>query len=1086
MEGVEVPVIAASINVAANTPASCSIQVIATDKVLDLLPRTVVHLFYYDYLQSGNIAIEGKVKGGDEYYDWFNSQYKLLFMGELVTIKFQKAHNQRAVVLECADFSNYWDTTFQYNFGGSLFGGRRKAAFIGANSNFFTSPLGHGTGTIARLLNGRSVNFPQLRGLLAGVVRMLEAIGGSYYGTNTFRGANDFTSIAELRLKILQQITAAEADTSTAKLFARKAFNMWMNRATGSLGKLVSFRGLVKTCFGFIFHEVYPCPVARYVPGSTRKQKRHWSVSLNKTKHSGFYDKAKACLDLTKESRQNMLAWRRAKLGSSNSGVEKVKSAARLFIKVWAAFNRSASNLAQQCQAMGPKKAQKDAAIVGRAASQIKALVTGGGAIRVDSDGRIGTVDKNQSALTTQFVKAEEALNRILGIKVGRSKTVTVPTEPRVNNQIFRPDIWYAPPPRCNIIFPEMYDSFSFARQYLREVSRMELQTHNEILGNDALFNGRYYAPNVEDVRRGVKLSSRRFARLIMDHELYTGIIPMFENLSEANLFAMRSGKVKKSGAKVSYAQRAVNFQYFKYRFESRGMDCSGRFNPPFVPGFPSLIIDKHMDHAQLHISSMNLTDQAKALGVKGDTTRSELLARLVSPQYLAVCATMVHSVSQEGGRTQYQFIHARVHRETTEFLGVDKATVTKYIGDSVKKKVVAAPVILPPIKGMQGPRGGKITKVRDVSKKYKGKTYRLLGSGEKVKVGDWYPDWYFRNISVDKGSQLLIGAYEVQEGYYRKKREKVDLPIEEAIRPPWIWDGWANPKVSETYDQLFGTGALTDIGGFTVSSNDPSQGTRYFVGEDDVAGLQAQRDQETRNAYKKARTRSQKNDIRKAAREEAAKAQNAVLMQEKERTIENSVDFLIRAYSFVKANNLDVGDFLRAYSWRPVATMVDILGSSDLEIKQTSKSVKKVVKQRRKLTKEEQAAIRTQKRRAIIAEALLPRGASDTEKALALSRYRRRTAELEKEKDPKYGVRYVTRTFTQVGYTATGTEGFHSRAFGDQEDLFGLVSPTVKRVLGLSNKKRKVAAKMDVRKRRRAVVREYVAELTGSRGLLG
>jgi len=1070
---------------AANTPASASIQVIATDKVLDLLPRTVIHLFYYDYIQAGNIAIEGKVKGGDEYRDWFNSKYKLLFMGELVTIKFQKTHQQRAVVLECSDFSNYWDTTFQYNFGGSLFGGRRKAAFIGANSNFFTSPLGHGTGTISRLLNGRSVNFPQLRGLLAGVVRMLEAIGGSYYGRNSFRGANDFSSIAELRLKVLQQITAAEQDTSTAKLFARKAFNMWMNRATGSLGKLVSFRGLVKTCFGFIFHEVYPCPAAKFVPGSTRKAKQRWSVGLGKTKHAGFGANAKACLDLAVEVRQNMQAWRKTRLGGSPNA-NKSKDAGRLFIKVWAAFNKAAAGLAQQCMATGPKKAQKDAAIVGQAATQIKALVTGGQSIQLTPDGRIPTVDRNQAQIQTQLIKVENALNRILGIKTGRSKTVTVPTESRVNNQIFRPDIWYAPPPRCNVIFPEMYDSFSFARQYLREVSRLELQTHNEILGNDALFNGRYYAPNVEDVRRGVKLSSRRFARLIMDHELYTGIIPMFENLSEANLFAMRSGKVKKAGAKVSYAQRAVNFQYFKYRFESRGMDCSGRFNPPMVPGFPSLIIDKCMDHSQLQISSLNLTDQAKALGVKGSLTRGESLMKLVSPQYLAVCATLAHTVSQEGGRSQYQFIHARVHRESTEFLGVDKATVYKVVGDAAKKTVVAAPVILPPMKKQRGPRGGVITKVRDVSSKWKGRTRRLLGQGSKVKVGDWYPDWYFRDINVDKGSQLLIGAFEVQEGYTRRKKDKVDLPIEEAIRPPWIWDGWANPKVSDTYDQLFGTGALTDIGGFTISSNDPSEGTRFYVGEDDVAGLQAQKDAETKNRLKNTKSRKKQKDIREAAKVEAAKAQNAVLMQEKERTIEHSVDFLVRSYSFVKLNNLDVGDFLRAYSWRPVATMVDILGSSNLEIKQTSKGVKKVVKQKRKLTKEEQAKIRKDKRRAIIGEALLPAGASETQKALALSAYRRKTAALEKEKDPKYGYRYVTRQFTQVGYEVTGKEGFHSRAFGDVEDLFGLVSPTVKRVLGLSNKKRKIAAKMDVRKRRREVVRLYVAELTGSRGLLG
>ena len=94
LEGVEVPVVSAQIQIAANTPASASIQVIATDKVLDLLPRTVVHLFFYDYVEAGNTALERDPASrvydatGEEVLDYndqdfFNSRYKLLFMGEM-------------------------------------------------------------------------------------------------------------------------------------------------------------------------------------------------------------------------------------------------------------------------------------------------------------------------------------------------------------------------------------------------------------------------------------------------------------------------------------------------------------------------------------------------------------------------------------------------------------------------------------------------------------------------------------------------------------------------------------------------------------------------------------------------------------------------------------------------------------------------------------------------------------------------------------------------------------------------------------------------------------------------------------------
>jgi len=140
-------------------------------------------------------------------------------------------------------------------------------------------------------------------------------------------------------------------------------------------------------------------------------------------------------------------------------------------------------------------------------------------------------------------------------------------------------------------------------------------------------------------------------------------------------------------------------------------------------------------------------------------------------------------------------------------------------------------------------------------------------------------------------------------------------------------------------------------------------------------------------------------------------------------------VDYLVRLYSYLKANSLDVGQFLRNYSWRPVATLVDILGSSKFTIRP----------------------------------------------------------------DPADPDKFVT----------SGQEGFHSRAFSDEANLFGLVDPQVGNILGLkrppsgmnligrylmsmTDPHYSAVAKLDVRGARRKVVREYVNELTNSRGLLG
>ena len=65
------------------------------------------------------------------------------------------------------------------------------------------------------------------------------------------------------------------------------------------------------------------------------------------------------------------------------------------------------------------------------------------------------------------------------------------------------------------------------------------------------------------------------------------------------------------------------------------------------------------------------------------------------------------------------------------------------------------------------------------------------------------------------------------------------------------------------------------------------------------------------------------------------------------------------------------------------------------------------------------------------------------------------------------------------------GFEGFHSRAFGQYEDLFGLVTTDIESVLGI---KRGEAAsqKTDTRKRKQDAVLDYVAAIQLSRAMLG
>jgi hypothetical protein len=674
----------------------------------------------------------------------------------------------------------------------------------------------------------------------------------------------------------------------------------------------------------------------------------------------------------------------------------------------------------------------------------------------------------------------------------------------RVNNQILRPDIWFAAAPRCNVLFPELYQSFQWSRNYLREVSRLELQTTNEILGDDALFNGRYYAPDISDVRKGKKLSDRQWKHLIMNHELLTGIIPMFEKLSEANLFAMGSNLVTSKGVKVGYAQRSVNHQYFKYRFASRQMGAEGRFNPWFVPGFPSVLIDRPMTSDNLLISGMEVEEGMKALKITPskdvEITRSTLLQQLVPNQFFGCCTSLSHTVSQQGGSTSYGFEQARVHREDTEFMGVDKASVSKKIGTSQRRIRGCSSIII--TKGSQGPGGGVVISVRDITDARKGQSMKLLyGPGSAI-VGSAVQSYAITGMSVAPKPDLFNTsstpqwnqskeqpqtkvapgsgtftettkpqyptcdapavkkqavsktwrAYEVIERYTRRAKFKVDLPIEEAIHPPWIWDGWRDLKIGETYMQFFGTNSITDIEGYSTDLSSLlavddeveealeeeqeglENGTKQKPETEDefFARIMSEAEIKTSQPDDAIPNATNKSEPDTAGAEEADKKVNSlsILVMEQERTIEASIDYLVRVYSFIKHYGMDVGEFIRNYGWRPIATMVQILGSENFNIQPKTQ----------------------------------------LEMSGSLS-----DPELLKEKT------------IDGEYVITGREGFHSRAFGDVEDLFGLVDPKVKNVLGLSKGKgNAVSKKLDVRRRRRQTVWDYVYEITSSRGLLG
>ena len=936
LEGVEVPVIAATVQVLPNSPAQCSIQIPPSAEGTNLFPRTLVHLFFLDpyevespfappgpsnpqqnqsptaYQQAlapdpNPSTLPSTTSTGDS-DDVQNAKYKLLFGGEVVGFQWTKNTANRSLVLQCLDWSNYWDYAYQWN-NTDLFGPGVKALFSGGSTNLFTDFLEDEGSAILRILQTPSIQYPKLQGLLGGIVHLLEAIGGSYYYGTQIAGENIFFSIAELRLHITQMITAYEKDPTASRLIGA-GYDSLFGRTLGGLGRQVSVRQAINALMGIIFHETYAQPCPSYTPASGNTPAGSSRQSVRKDSNNAFI--ALVADDLL-EGIQSVLEQVQAPSSPDTSSAT-----------AQASLIGSLSDMRGLCKTTTNKITDKSVAgarslyaaagrYLDQAAAAARSWVPGANASIV---GKITTA-LNQA--DTQMIKASS-------FEVVTTSSGTMPA--RLNQQIFRPDVWFSAPPRCNVFFPENYNTLNYNRNFLLEPTRLLLKTNDESFGEDELFDQFYFAPKGFTLKTGRRELQAILSNDILDHELFTGILPVFEKMGELNIFAARSGTVNGEMPKVGLAQRSCNFLYFKYRFAARQLQLSGKFNPYLACGFPAVILDKYVTADAIALRNQ-LLEQS------GGAATSEANA-LLGTHFLCNLTEVEHTISQSGGQTTVNCSYARQPEEKVEFLGVirpDQTVQKRSNTDAARVSVVAA--VVAPLVGSLGPNLGNITKVEDVTQAYQAQN---VSSGRQLPYdsGPTRAGTTQAQINVPVGLTLPAGAYSldvanlvgnpsqlvqfrafrITENVPRYSTLSTDLPAEEYIRPGWYGDIWAPSQIGQAYQQFFSTGAITDQqqaaaanGASTAQQNAASQAAlataHQAVDADDPAGQAP-----------------------------------GILALDQGSSIQDAVNFLVQVYSSVKQNGQNVDDFIRSYTWRPIATLVDIFGTSDLTFDSNGVSV--------------------------------------------------------------------------------------------------------------------------------------------------
>ena len=1044
LEGIEVPVIGVQIQGLPNAPILAAIQIPPVPEGTRLLPRTLVHVFFLDhYEEESPFLAAQRMSASDQrdptsYQNVMNQQeggaveddltrYKLLFGGEILGFDWTKDATQRSLILQCADWSNYWDYAYQWTNTG-LFGPGIKALFSGGSTNLFTDFLSSSAEVVTNILRTPSITFPNLKGLGGGIIHLLESIGGSYYYDKKIAGQNIFFTLAELRLHITQTIVAVENDPTASRLLALQGYGGLLNRLLGGMGGQTSIRQSITALQGIIFHETFAQPCPKYIPGTEGTVSGQVRKRLDQTPNTIFIvrnavavadalESIKLQLNVT-ENRPDV------SLFASSASVQK-----SLREDIIARFKKQQTFLKNTIMRL----------------RYVKPAVPSANSLLNTAQQKLGVAatlmqrwnPNNAKSVQAVMTPVDDAIDRLR--RVAQLSVVTNSrknrTPARLVQQILRPDVWFSAPPRCNVIFPEQYNRLTYRRAFMEEPTRLLLKTNDEFFGEDELFDRFYFAPKTKSVKKSKVNLQALLTNDLLEHELYTGILPVFEKMGELNIFAARGGVVKDRVPQVGLAQRSANFLYFKYRFAARQMTITGRFNPYIALGFPALVIDKYANAEMLALHN-------ELLQKVGQPTRD--INKLLGTAFLGNTTQVTMQVNQQSGSMDVVLTYPRQPEESVEFLGatdVEEVTVSKRFDEDATRVTDVASIDIPQVQSV-GPNLGRISRVQEVTQLYRAagavKTIEnstsskplLLFSNTKagqkprsaaqrksarVPVGMEVdarlidkdvlkelgvdidqsrttsaanqPDYIGKNKTFyAQPRPLTIRVWRVEEEIPRFRQEVVDLPAEEYIRPGWYGDIWHPAKIGEAYDLFFSTGAITDP--HTVAGDGDSAFAAKYAGTEGA-----------NSALNDASSTDDGADPSKDA--------PIVYQLQAGASIEQAAAFIQATYSRIKQSGLNVEEFIRAYTWRPIATMVDIFGTRDLQ--------------------------------------LSPDG----------------------------------------NFVVQGIEGFHSRAFGPYSNLFGLVTPEIEDVVGLK-RGTTAAQKGDTRKVKQDAVKDYLSGLGIGRAIIG
>lgn len=726
IEGIEIPIVSINTSATKMRAAQAHIVIPASDKVHNLLPRSVVHVFYYDASRAPRNA-SGESMAGDGELDGSRPDLKsdptnpyrwhLMFTGEAMGYSYNKRASARHITLIVADFTNYWDTArIYYGSGGITNRSFQQAVFMGAAKVTRGKETVKNTFDLMRIINTRPSTVPTLQGLLGGCVHLLESITGVYdkKAARRFRGISDFMCQAELRLNLTKMIGVSPRDLSSHYFTNNSDFKRYMVQLSRSIQNTATYGQLLRILLDRTFHIYTPVLCPPFIKeGAKAKFKKLVPIKGKQNSHAKGIDRT---LEDMAKAMEDALDHRFKEVETRiTNDVFTDRSTDDRFASVSGGPQNSTPDVAGQRKWRNerePTIARPEA--VTALATQIGSLTTTPGFSQSQRRALLQkseTISKLASVFKDKLMREndikgethnvkfpghtkeafDEAYRLLEAAKIKSNnlqyKTVDgeITLTNRLNATLFCPLIWMCPPPKCNVIFPDMYTSIDFNRHWDSEVSRLWLYGIRR--DGSQNFSQSYFAPNVDIVngqlsRQDVTKAALHATSFMLPHEKFMGIVPSIQGIGNAAELKKINKEVtkkedNKSGDFLSFNKsnpalsRAAHALFFKERFQSRTAMVQGPFNPSIVCGLPALILDPVI------VSSEASTDETGT--VKGT-------------HYLGLVDTVSHTIGQSGATTIIALSFCRAHNEGLNVFGESKdAKVVVHKEQKIGRKRVAS-----------------------------------------------------------------------------------------------------------------------------------------------------------------------------------------------------------------------------------------------------------------------------------------------------------------------------------------------------------------------------------------------------------